>query len=276
MPIFKGRGLAGKAAIALSKRLAEKVGYSAFRPDGTLRSLADNLVSRASLEQLGADLYDDNHVRRLSLPQSPRVLTLNCFAPWINNPVPMTLAGESGYTAIRLNARCPTGTRGTPPHLAMIALSGDRVAAAVMPGIDYLSMRRPTVASAYQVIKTEELPQIQRWLKILPALAENPRMFRYLDASALVKHALGLSRTFPGRKATLHYIYWQPRNPGEYAPFVHHRGEIEHFKERVEGDDLTFHAATLQELWESWESPDNAVWVHDHIAELRQRYDVDL
>jgi len=97
-----------------------------------------------------------------------------------------------------------------------------------------------------------------------------------LDAYQLVKHYLGLARTYPNRPLMLVYLYWEPRS-ASHDVFVRHHLEIQRFAELV-SDDATcaFAAQSYPEHWQELERlPHLPTWAREHLASLRRRYVVE-
>jgi hypothetical protein len=87
------------------------------------------------------------------------------------------------------------------------------------------------------------------FFKLIPRLRTNVDEFRSLDAAQLVKHYLGLSRCWPGKRLTLLYAYWEPKNASAFDEFVEHRKEVEKFCELVRTEpNFTFNAVCHREL----------------------------
>jgi hypothetical protein len=104
------------------------------------------------------------------------------------------------------------------------------------------------------------------------------RRYRHLDAAQLLKHYLGLKKQADkiGKQPALAYLYWEPRNPETHPVFCDHRREVGVFAERVAGGDCEFHARSYGELWREWEGLDAGPCLARHVADLRERYDVEV
>ena len=75
-----------------------------------LRTIGDDLRSRAGCELDG----------KLRAAHSSAALAVNTFGPWRENASSLQV-GEIGFKRIRFEVTCPTGLRGTPPHLDVLA-----------------------------------------------------------------------------------------------------------------------------------------------------------
>jgi hypothetical protein len=90
-------------------------------------------------------------------------------------------------------------------------------------------------------------------------------VFQYLDASQLLKHALGLA-THLGERFSLHYFYYDW--PG--AESQQHQAEIRAFADLVDAG-LAFTAASYQELFARLQ--DGSTGEHaTYLDYLHQRY----
>ena len=86
--------------------------------------------------------------------------------------------------------------------------------------------------------------------------AIEPRKYRWLDAAQLIKHALGISYTFPGRPAVLFYVCWEPPDKELFSGFAEHRAEIDHFAGAIRGGgEPEFTSMSYPELWNLWDTP---------------------
>ena len=110
-----------------------------------------------------------------------------------------------------------------------------------------------------------------RWSKGLAFIGAHAGNF----FAQLIKHAFGLAHTFKGKPTSLLYLYWEPANPEDNPAFAAHRAEIAEFAERVAGATPSFSAMRYPEFWSELESAGPA-WVQAHLAELRQRYLVQI
>ena len=67
-------------------------------------------------------------------------LALNSFLPWLDASRVLRLAA-SGFRELNFDARCPTGVRGTPPHIEVVASGPDGVVGVTVRVFDYLGPR---------------------------------------------------------------------------------------------------------------------------------------
>jgi hypothetical protein len=174
---------------------------------------------------------------------------------------------------LRFDARCPTGVRGTPPHLDLLALRDDRVVAVTAQCTGYLGRKRSRVAEAYRglAVGADLLP----WQEEMLRLRDDPHRYRHLDAAALVKFAFGLGRTFPDRPVTLLYLYWEPLDAARHPAFLRHRAELALLAERAAGTGVALVAQTFEALWDDWRGSGRP-GIETQIRHLLARYAVTL
>ena len=69
---------------------------------------------------------------RLAHPDTAAALALASFLPWLPYAASLRLAGIEGFRELHFDARCPTGVRGTPPHIDFMASGANGVAGATV------------------------------------------------------------------------------------------------------------------------------------------------
>ena len=187
---------------------------------------------------------------------SSAALAVNMFDYWAGrDPAPVALAlGLRGrLTLLEFERQFSTGLGGTPPNLDL-ALTSD---SGQLIGIEskfseWLTPKPP----GKELFKAKYFPmgtsEVGRWTRVaLPRcqeLAENLQAgmttFRYLDASQLLKHALGMASVCPVR-SSLYYLYYDM--PGKES--AAHSAEVRHFDELV-GPEVAFKWNTYQAVFE--------------------------
>lgn len=212
---------------------------------------------------------------RLQTPHSGMALAINSFFPWRRASQQLELANHTGFDAIQFDVRCPTGLRGTPPHLDLLALRDDHAVAVTVRSIEYLTRRRSSIATSYDYILAET-PGMKPWHAHLADWRESRAEYQHLDLAALIKYATALGRTFPDRSSTLLYLYWEPLDARSYEAFRHHRLELDALTDAVGGARVDFATESFDHLWQDWAERASPVWLSDHVARLRRRYAVTL
>ena len=114
------------------------------------------------------------------------------------------------------------------------------------------------------------------WKAEFRALKANRRRYAFLDAAQLVKHYLGLRNSFPDRRCTLLYLYWEPTNATVHDAFVRHRDDVERFRRALDDPAVRFEAESYLDLWSRWEDQSEDVWMARHVAGLHARYRVAI
>jgi hypothetical protein len=263
--------LAQRTGSALADALRQARQSEPLEADGRIRRIGDLLIEGIADHQL-PDSIDRT---RLKSPQSPAALAINSFLPWQRAPDQLPLCGWVGFDAVQFEVRCPTGLRGTPPHLDLLALREGIAVAVTVRCIEYLSRRRSPVASSYDRLLAAT-PALDPWQRVLQELREQPGRYRHLDPGGLVKYALALGRTFPDRSTTLLYLFWEPLNAEQFEEFRRHRAELEALRQAVEGAQVAMQAESFEALWREWAERGEPTWLSGHVARLRARYGVTI
>ncbi|MEZ5934307.1 MAG: hypothetical protein R3F54_20680 [Alphaproteobacteria bacterium] len=212
---------------------------------------------------------------RLDTPHSSMALVINSFFPWQKNVDSLPLGGKLGFDAIQFNVRCPTGLRGTPPHLDLMALRDDHVVGATVRAVEYLKRKKSSISTTYDRT-LGETPGMSPWGDHLEAWRAGEVVYAHVDLAALVKYATALGRTFPDRTSTLIYLYWEPLDAASYDEFRDHRRELASLAAAVEGARVEVVAESFDALWQRWLDQGGPDWLAAHVERLRSRYAVSL
>lgn len=265
--------MALRLAQVLSAALRLSIGAQHFNVDGRLKSATRALVPGIDEHHLPKSVTSQDGMR-LRQPDSGAALAINSFTNWRRSPQLLRFAGESGFRDLRFDARCPTGIRGTPPLLDLIAGTETTIVAVTARCADYLMTKPRKLASAYDRIRPTS--GLAPWLLLLAQLREDPARFKYVDAAALLKHAVGLGQTFPNRPVKLAYLYWEPMDAGRYAAFAEHRRELAELAETVSSSPVRLFAQSFNELWAEWQDLHEPPWLRGIVARLSERYSVAI
>lgn len=260
-----------RTGLALAAALRHGCSSEPLLANGRIRQMSDLLIDGVSDDQLPVSLDRT----RLKSPQSPTALAVNTFLPWQSVPGELPLNGVVGFDAIQFEARCPTGLRGTPPHLDLLALRHDTAVAVTVRCTEYLTGRRSLMADSYDQLLVQT-PGLEPWRQQLQALRDGPEMFWHVDLGALIKYALALARTFPDRPAVLLYLFWEPLDADQFDEFERHRQELARLSEAVQAARVRFVAQSFEALWRDWSTRLQPPWLPDHVARLRARYGVTV
>jgi hypothetical protein len=263
--------LAQRTGLALAEALRRERDGDLLFVNGRIRRVSDLLIEGVRHEQL-PDSIDRT---RLRAPHSAAALTINNFLPWQRTPDQLPLAGWTGFDAVQFDVRCPTGLRGTPPHLDLLALRGEIAVAVIVRCIEYLSRRKTGVAPSYdQLLATT--PGLEAWRGQLDRLRQEPQHYRHVDPGALIKFALALARTFPDRPTILLYLYWEPVNAERFDEFCRHRNETAELADAVRGTRVSFDPQSFEAMWREWAARGAPSWLADHVHRLQARYCVSI
>lgn len=249
----------------LQRQLREALGPECFGGLGQLTDWRVGLVGGIDADRLDGRLA--TLCPRLVRPDSAIALALNSFLPWRDHIEGLELCGSHGFTELHFDGRCPTGVRGTPPHVDVIAAGPQGVVGACVRAFDYLGQRRSVTSDAYRSLALER--NMAPWAAVL----QDAAAFRHLDVAGLAKVAIGLGRIFTRRPVHLLYLFLEP--PGAVAPaFVAHRAELDRIIGRTADSGVTLSGSSLHELWDHWCRGDTPASVRASAAELSRRYGV--
>ena len=191
---------------------------------------------------------------RLRSPHSATALAVNSFLPWQDATDQLPLAGWIGFDAVQFEVRCPTGLRGTPPHLDLLALRGEAAVAVTVRCIEYLSRRKTAVAAVLRSAARRRSPGSSRGAGSSSGCAPSRSAIATSISGALIKFALALGRTFPERPTTLLYLYWEPLDADQFEEFGRHRAELAELADAVRDARVTFAAQSFEAMWREWAS----------------------
>jgi hypothetical protein len=271
MQAHASSSLAQRTGFALAQALRHDCRAEPLQADGRIRRVSDLLIEGVEQDRL-PDALDRARLRQ---PHSAAALAINSFLRWQTAPEQLALDRWTGFDAIQLVVRCPTGLRGTPPHLDVLALRDNAAVAVTVRCTEYLSRRRSPVAASYDRLLAAT-PGLDPWLRQLEQLRAAPDERQHIDLGALVKHALALGRTFPDRPTSLLYLYWEPLDAARFAEFGAHRRELAELAEAVRDARVWFASRNINSMWRDWDAQASPSWLRRHVARLRARYGVTL
>ncbi len=263
--------LAQRTGLALTEALRHDSPGEPLLDDGRVRRISDLLIDGIADHQL-PDSIDRT---RLKSAHSAAALAINSFLPWRRATDQLPLADWVGFNAVQFEVRCPTGLRGTPPHLDLLALREGVAVAVTVRCIEYLRRRKSSVAPSYDRLLAAT-PALELWQQVLQELRAEPTRYRHVDLGGLVKYALALGRTFPDRLTTLLYLFWEPLNADQFDEFRRHRAELAALGEAVRGARVVFQAKSVEALCREWAERRQPAWLAGHVARLRARYGVTI
>ncbi|ANT49751.1 PGN_0703 family putative restriction endonuclease [Mesorhizobium amorphae] len=265
---------------ALASALLRYAPHLQLSKNGYTLEMEENLISGVRPVDFVSDLMqgDGNELGgKFRAAHSSSALAVNTFAPFKADPSALRLPGGDRFTHLSFERKCPHGLRGRrSPNLDLVAEHPGGIVAVESKFLEPLSPHKPGFAPAY----FREITDSRRdtgWFAEMTRLTLIPSPYRWLDAAQLIKHALGISYTFPDRPTTLLYLFWEPLNPNAHPVFEEHRREIREFAHAVNGNGgPVFAALSYPDLWASWEDAGLAGGLQGHLARLRSRYAVSI
>ena len=251
---------------------------------GYVSAFHENVIEGVRLEDFEVDLRQGDGKEledKFCAPHSSSALAVNSFAPFKHEPQSLWLAQRQGFKTLSFERKCPTGLRGTPPHLDLGTEGPLGVVAVEAKCLEFVRNKRPPPGGRAQFSDAYDTGILDyrrgtRWFAHMRDLIKEPGAYQRLDAAQLIKHAFGLMHSFSDRPVTLLYLFWEPANPDVSPIFRDHRNEVRQFAEMIAGDGPDFLAMSYPELWCVWASMPGSDWIKTHVHRLRERYAVDV
>ena len=262
--------------------------------DGRAHRLEQNLIDSITIGQLrratkqiekgdGGELRPQGpHRPPMHSAFSSAALTVNSFAPWISREEHLLLDRYNGFESLEFERKCPIWPEHQlgHPNLDLVAYPHDGgIVAVESKCTEHLGTKLGRFEPAYED-QRDALSEgwLRRYEELLGEL-DRPlggRLYSHFDAAQMVKHYLGLKRTFPHRQIALLYLYWEPKNARDGVVFGRHRDEVEHFSHGLDDPNVTFAAQSYPELWSNWAASVDQEWVRGLVSELRMRYVIPI
>ncbi|MCY3793510.1 MAG: hypothetical protein OXG51_03925, partial [Gammaproteobacteria bacterium] len=121
---------------------------------GYVSSFADNLLPSVLPDDFKAELEggrgDEMH-GKFRAAHSSSALAVNCFGPFKRHLADLRLPGLTSVSCMVFEKPCPTGLRGTPPHLDVF-LEGATVLAIESKCTEHLSSKVARFSSTYATL----------------------------------------------------------------------------------------------------------------------------
>jgi hypothetical protein len=266
--------------LAQQKAWAQAAGLRLAAP-GHLESVDANLrrpMAPATLAAFrageAAELKEfPRHPAKLRALFSSAALVINVFEWWAGHdaaPLLRALGIEGRVHAVDFEARFPISADGTPPNLDVaLRLAGGRCIGIESKFTEWHEPRRPARIRFKEKYFPPGLPLwTDRGLPACQALAEalqhGRARYRFLYATQLLKHALGLA-TQCRAGWSLCYLYYEWSGPAARE----HRRELADFAQRV-GAELDFRWLSYQDLFQRLKQVPGVE--PDYLAYLEARY----
>ncbi len=266
-----------RAQIALTHAL-QNFNHEAVVVRSRVAKRADNLCPGVIPEQFELDLSrgagDELH-NKFRAPYSSAALAVNTFARFKGFESDLHIGKWSGFESLKFEQEFSTGLRGTPPHLDVVLSGPNRTLAIESKCTEHLGTKEPFFKDAYERL-LESNRQSKPWLDEMVAIRKGRHRYEHLDVAQLIKHAFGIAQSCEDRTAYLLYLYWEPMNTLDVRELNVHRRELAAFEKRVVGGVPRFRAMTYRQLWAQWGRTDRPAWLHEHVGNLRRRYEVEI
>ena len=219
---------------------------------------------------------------KLASAESSAALAANCFAWFAHRPhlLPPFPGLDAAYPPlsvdIEYNARFPWSGGRHPWLDAMITTTSEVIGVESKRFEPFRGAKRASLSAAYD--RPVWGDNMREYEKLRDGLRSGEVAFKYLDATQLVKHALGLlsegRRT--GKRPILMYLFAEPTElAGRTIPataLAAHRAEVQGFAEHVANSEVTFHFQSYRNWLSSWNSTDTAV--SDHARRVSESFHV--
>ena len=244
---------------------------------GYLPTVNENLFEPLSGQALsafgtaaGQELYDSGRrPAKMRALHSSAVLVCNLFDCWIENDrgaIGRAFGTSKRISRVELEAKLPTGLRGTPPTLDLLLTGWWGKAWAVESKFTEPFAGRPEgerFKGAYfegRLWTGQGLPRCQQ---LAERLQRGETGFSYLDAFQLLKHALGVKRNHSRGRLILLWFDTGERESRDLAR------EIDEFAASVD-DALGFRGISHQEVFERLAAEKGAR--RDYVDYMQARY----
>lgn len=253
-----------------TKTVRDVIGADAFEHDGRLKDWRLGMLpgtDEALLEQVPRLI----NTSRLRYPDSGSAMVFYSFLPWYSRKHELPLAGRRGFEELRFDARCPTGLRGTPPHLDLVASAGPDVVAVTARGARSRSGKSRGFAAGYCELASAN--GLGPWEDLARRTYEDDSTYQAADAASLIKFVFGLARTFPKRSIKLVVLYWRPPRHFNHATVKEHEEALNGIADEVQSSTVALLPLSFGTLWSQWLDECNEVWLRDAVTQLRHRYE---
>jgi hypothetical protein len=189
---------------------------------------------------------------KLTAPWSSSALVLNMFHFWRQGDKSQLarVLRRSQISAIRFEACHPTGNRHARANLDVeVQCEREPVIAIESKLREPFTHHAPLVTS--YLAKTELWKDLPRCFALARACEQDPEAFQRLDVAQLLKHILGLTRSY-GTNFELLYLWYDPTRllaEHERGPVVQLQAELARFASEV-GSEVQFRHVSYQVLFD--------------------------
>jgi hypothetical protein len=238
--------LQGQRAWAAARAISvDRRAYTAALEDNLCQPL--HPLTRAEFAAgKGEELGRDGVPGKMQSLISSSALACNIFDPWRDQGVGAlgrALRIGPSYQVGRFEATHPTGLLGTPPHLDVELNAPGKPVVGIESKFTepYRKVKNAFRSSYFEAAAV--WTQMPRALDLAGRVVDTSESFQHLHVAQLIKHALGLMRSYGSGGFTLYYIWYRPNGPeGD-----RHADEIDRFQGLIEGE-FDFRHRSYQEL----------------------------
>lgn len=258
---------------AKPKAHVDDLGYATFE-DSLVEGVDADRVRKAFPTAEGRG--PDSRRPRLFAANSPLMLAVNVFAPWLADLDRLTVAKTGGFRDLRFDLRLPAAGEASAGWLPLLLVSPAGLVGVESECTEHLSGHAVDFPEAMDAFWADR--KRNGWRREMLALREGLHGYDHLDAARLIKRYMGLRLLLeaagggPDFPATLLYLYWEPLNAPRFGEFEAHRHEVQLFSHAVEGSDVAFRAMSYLDLWAEWSRGKAPPWLAMHLARLHQHY----
>jgi len=217
---------------------------------------------------------------KLASPESSAALAANCFAWFARRPhlLPPFPGLDADYPPlsvdIEYNARFPWSGGRHPWLDAMITTPAEIIGVESKRFEPFRGAKPASLSEAYD--RPVWGDNMREYEKLRDGLRSGEVAFTYLDATQLVKHALGLwaEGQRSGKRPILVYLFAEPTalagRPIQPSTLATHRDEARQFADLVQGSEVQFHCMSYASWVSSWGVAD--IEVADHGRRLSSTF----
>ncbi len=284
-----------RAKTVLTDRLKQSVGaelVATFVGGTHTRRFADNLLPSFSAWQVhrladqvragsGGELTARKSGKRTGhAPYSSAALAVNAFGRWMDSEPQLPVAGLSGFQGpLRVEAQLQIAHGGGLANLDVLLAGPDIVVGVESKLTETFSEHEPTAWKAPYA--TAEMRGVldEPWAEVLASSLEGRWQPSRLGIEQLIKHALAIRSVYDDRRPRhLMYVFWEPENAEELDGCQQHRAQVAQLRELLgPGADPQLHALTYHDLIDEWQRlVDRPAWLSEHLAALRDRYELAI
>ncbi|MGD0459900.1 MAG: hypothetical protein ABSC21_19395 [Terriglobia bacterium] len=230
-----------------------------YTPRRRVFHLSDNLFAPLKAETEtdfkagdGDELGRDESAGKMFSLYSSSALACNVFDYWRGlslGPLLQACGIQDGLNELRFEQQFATGLPGTPPNLDLL-LSGER--GSRVTAIES-KLSEPFQSQAHAKFRPSYFRRDQLWRglercrELAEAINTQPNLFNYLNAAQLLKHVLGLHRTFTTDQFELLYLWYDVPDSTVAGD---HRAEVKKFSQTI-STEIRFRSVSYQEMFES-------------------------